>query len=269
MPTNYFAELEKLTEKELEIINDAGREDMLRLFHKPSAVLSIEMHKVLCGLRTKVEYYPVSSETEISPFAGIIYGGNPDAQNVLLTELSMSEAVRNILKISQYSRPSRKRAETKKPRVTENKTASEPGKQKSDAAGKETEKKPVKMEYIKAKYRTTDKKELEAETRPEEKKQKRSSRKEESPYGSETDWKLFHNFCSLPVDTKDRENTIDEIARIFCSSKSAEDAVCNVEKRYEKETADAIRKEAVVLMRSTRGGISKPAETNQNNHQKE
>lgn len=258
MPTNYFAELEKLTEKELGIISEAGREDTLRLFYKPSVSLSIEMHKALCDLHAKIEYYPVSSEAEISLFAGIIYGGNPDAQNVLLTELPMSEAARNILEISQYKKPSRKRAEAKKARVTENKTVPESRKLKSDAAGKETEKKPVKMENVKAEQKVPDKKEPEAETRPEEKKQKRSSRKEESPYASETDWKLFHNFCSLPADTKDRENTIDEIARIFCSSKSTEDAVRNVEKQYGKELADAIRKEAVVLMKSTRGGISKP-----------
>lgn len=261
MPTNYFADLEKLTEKELEIINGTGREDTLRLFYKPSAVLSIEMHKALCGLHAKVEYYPVQSETEISLFAGMIYGSDLDAENILLTELPMSDTVKSILKITSCKKPVQKRTRAKKTCATEAVNRTEVQKSINGAADNAEHKKLYIKEDTKgivpkqAKNNAiAPKTGVSTELKRE---RKRASKTEESPYESESDKDLFHRYCAISQDMDDRDAVIDDIAKIFFLSMTAEAAIDNVCKKYGKEIADVINEKAGILIRFTKGGATK------------
>ena len=266
MSINYYADLDKLTQKEFDILYNGKEDDTLRLFHNPSVNLSMDTHKALCGLKMRKEYYQVTSEENVDFYAGLIYGSDPSADNVLLTDLPMSALAKGVLKISAHKKPAQKRTRARKDSVTEENAgkykivfpAADNAKElfaEKNATGKSN------ASPTRAKNKTDDKRKSgdQIPELPHQNKLKNSRSEEgaDSPYGADSDRNLFHRYCKLPQGIKNQDTTIDDIAKIFCSSATAEAAVKMVHEKYGEETADAIREKADMLIKFTKGGATK------------
>lgn len=276
MNTVYFAELSKITSKDIEMLSNATEDDKIVVFCGKSMSMPIEMHLALAKINTEAAFFAAESEAEKCYYAGQVNAGQ-EWNNVLLTGVTFPIAVKRLMNLA--TKKPAKRTRTTKKKQEEN-IADQPNavehekaevektkadfmpapmptqKTEADPAPKHTKETPVPETSV-------PKKELPKETNTEHEEPEHKVKSWGKKQPKETIWlqadseKFFSSMCALPDSHENREEVLKEIAHILYEEEDANKALVRIESVYGKEIARYIAKNVNLLLSAIKDGYNK------------
>lgn len=263
----YYANLEKLNNKDLEQLKTTTKTDAIMFFTSKNAQMSIETHIAISNIAGKIEFCVAETEIDKAFEIGKMYGMHLSGEHIFLSGINVPASVKKHMELSD-EKPKRKR------RTTKEKQAAQKDEEKLPSIKKEENKDVVKKELISKDSKQPVQKKRTVQTVQnvqtvqkgdinktskivKTKDEKDKPKKEESPWMDGGSRKFFMQMCKLDSNMPQYEEYIDGCAKLMYETENVNCALKEIKKKYGKDVSDLLAKNINLLASAIKNGYDK------------